>query len=273
MAKKNDNPFLERYGEWALIAGAAEGVGAGFSEILAQKGMNLVMADVRETPLHELADKLRTSQGIQVIEIRQDLSEENAAENCLNRIKEVDCRLLVYVPAYSRVKSFYHHSHEELDKYIDLNARTPLQIVHAFVNHLKGSHKGGGIILMSSLAGITGSKYISPYAATKAFNILLSTSLFFELKEKGVDILACCAGPTDTPGLRSSEPQMKGSWPGVSDPLDVARHAVKNLGRKPVCIPGWKNRFSSFILTRFLSRKQAVKIVCDSMEKIYPVNP
>jgi short-subunit dehydrogenase len=39
------NDSVSRYGEWALIAGAAEGTGAAFSTTFAGYGMNLILAD------------------------------------------------------------------------------------------------------------------------------------------------------------------------------------------------------------------------------------
>jgi len=37
--------FKEKYGPWAIIAGAAEGLGEAWSRALARRGLNLIMVD------------------------------------------------------------------------------------------------------------------------------------------------------------------------------------------------------------------------------------
>ena len=58
------------------------------------------------------------------------------------------------------------------------------------------SRRRGGIILMSSGAGLQGAPYYSHYAATRAYNIVLAESLWAEFKPHDVDVLACVAGMT-----------------------------------------------------------------------------
>jgi len=269
MYKSTMKAFKDCYGMWALVAGAAEGIGESFTEALAKKGMNLVMVDINSVAMRTLAQKIRNQYHVDIKEITLDLSEKDVWVNCMKAIGELDCRLLVYVPAYSHVKPFYENSGEELDHYIDLNTRTPIQLIRAFTDQIK-TGRPGGIILMSSLAGIKGPKYSAPYAATKAFSIMLSEGLFHEFRENGIDIMTCCAGMTDTSTFWSSKPEIRSKWPGVLDPEKVVSYALKKLGKKAVSIPGWKNRLSYFFLTRLLSRTFAIRLIAKSMEKIYP---
>ncbi|MEI6456829.1 MAG: SDR family NAD(P)-dependent oxidoreductase [bacterium] len=262
------DPFSKEYGEWALVAGAAEGIGAAFCEALAARKMNLAMVDIRGAFLHETAERIGKSFGVQTRCLVQDLAEKEAWIECLKFLGLLDCRLLVYVPAYSPVKFFLKNSSEEIDRYIHLNSLTPLHLVHALTERMreKGS---GGIILMSSLAGLIGPKFVAPYAATKAFNIVLAESLFHELRSSGIAITACCAGPTSTPTYWSSLPDNQKTTPDVMEPGRVAEYALQNLGKKAVCIPGRKNRFFYFILLRILPRPVASRLVSLEMGKMY----
>jgi short-subunit dehydrogenase len=58
----------------------------------------------------------------------------------------------------------------------------------------------GGLVIMSSLAGLQGSPPISVYAATKAFGAVLAEGLWAELRGTGVDVVTCVAGAVETPG-------------------------------------------------------------------------
>ena len=51
-------PFADRYGPWALVAGASEGVGAAYARAMAERGLNVVLLARRQTVLDELADAI-----------------------------------------------------------------------------------------------------------------------------------------------------------------------------------------------------------------------
>ena len=52
------NDAVSRYGDWALVAGAAEGIGAAFTTALAGCGMNLILVDNKQDSMDRLADEL-----------------------------------------------------------------------------------------------------------------------------------------------------------------------------------------------------------------------
>lgn len=257
----------EQYGEWALVAGAAEGIGKAFAVTLAKCGQHLVMVDHHAAALKSLSSQIEKEYGVKTRSLVFDLAGESAAGKCMEAIQNLDCRCMIYIPAYSKVRSFLSNSPEDIDCFINLNCRTPIQLVHAFSANIKGS---GGIILMSSLAGLIGPQFVAPYASTRAFNIVLAESLFHEFKIKNIDIIACCAGITSTPTYWASQPDKTANAPGIMEAETVAVFALQQLGKKAICIPGWKNRFSYFLLTRILSRKQASALVSKSMRKMYP---
>ena len=262
------NDFLQRYGEWALVAGAADGIGAAFSETLAGRGMNLVMSDNNVDLLNEFSSRIEKTYKIKTRLLHEDLSAKGAWKNCMDAIASCDCRLLVYVPSYSPVRRFLNNEERDLDLFLDLNCRTPLKLCHAFGNKMK-NEKSSGIILVSSLAGLIAPVWSAVYAGTKAFSIQLAQSLNAELKEHAIDVTVCCAGITDTSTFHSSGPVMKAIGGGIMDPAEVADYAIKNLGKKAICIPGWKNRMIYFFLTRLISRNTASSLVNHAMRKIY----
>jgi short-subunit dehydrogenase len=267
--KINMSDYLRQFGQWGLVAGAAEGLGAAYCEELARKGVNVIMVDIQEDKMETLARRLENSYGIKTRLLVQDLAMEEAPERCMQAINELGCRLLIYNAAYSRVKPFLSAGPEEPDLYVDVNVRAPLKLVYAFVRKLKSNNHSGGILLMSSLAGLWGTKFVAMYSGTKAFNLLLAEALSHELKPYNIKISACCAGAIATPGYLGSHPARGFGRPGVMDPNRVAFIALKRLGRKTVIIPGFSNRLSCFLLTRILPRRISSFLVNNTMGRTY----
>jgi short-subunit dehydrogenase len=131
-----------------------------------------------------------------------------------------------------------------------------------FAPRLKARGKGG-IIIMSSLAGIYGGPYVATYAATKAFGCVLAESLAGELGGDGVDVLACVAGPTRTPTYEKNSP-------GALSPMAperVVAEALAALGRTPRLVPGTANRLTSRLMA-MLPRRWVIPLVAAQTRKI-----
>ncbi|MGW8316106.1 MAG: SDR family NAD(P)-dependent oxidoreductase [Bacteroidales bacterium] len=260
----------EVYGSWALVAGAAEGLGQAYAVSLAQKGFGLVLVDQQEEPLQQLAKELEGNYGIQVRVLLLDLADRDASEAILSVIEETSCRLLIYNAAFSRVRRFSENSQEDLDRYVEVNVRTPLLLVHAFIAHFREtSSRRKGIILMSSLAGSWGSRLLAPYGATKAFTQVLAESLSHEWKGEGFDILVSITGATATPGYLSSLPDDRKPPGTVMEPGSVPEEVFRALGKRSFVIPGFSNKLVYFLLSRILPRRISLGIMDRSVARLY----
>jgi short-subunit dehydrogenase len=179
------------------------------------------------------------------------------------------CRLLVYVAGWSRVARFTALDPAELDGFLAVNTRTLLHLVHGFTKRLTASGEKGGIILVSSLAGLIGPQYVATYAATKAFSIRLAEALHGELKPHGIDVMACIAGTVSTPTYWLSKPSFEKMKPQVMAPADVAAYALAKLGKRITCIPGFTNRWQYFLLMNLVPLRMARRLVNSAMKKMY----
>lgn len=260
----------DKYGDWVAIIGAAKGIGEGFSNELAKQNMNLILVDNDAMALTKRDYELKTSYAVKTETLFLDLNDQGSTDQIIKIIKERKCRLVIYNAAFSRVKKFKDLSTEELDSFVGVNIRSLLHLVHAFSRYLIGESKNGGIIMMSSLAGLLGMQLVAPYAASKAFTWNLAEALFHELKENEIDVMACIAGATNTETYLATQPRYKGIKPQIQNPREVAKNAIENLGKKALYISGWNNRFNYFILTRILPRKMAARIANKVIKEMYP---
>jgi hypothetical protein len=258
-----------KYGTTALIAGASEGIGAAFAEILAKNKIDLVLIARRPQPLEKLAEELKEKHNVNVCCISCDLSGDGALEEITDGLTGKEIDILIYNAALSHIGPFIEYNTKDYLNMMRVNMTTPLQMVHFFGDKML-KRRRGAIVLMTSLAGFQGSGYLSVYAATKAFNRVLAESLWYEWKENNVDVIACCAGATLTPGYIKSNPGNAGFFaPKVLRPSQLAEECLKKLGLKPAIIPGRGNRLASFFMQRILPRKQAIITMGDNTKRLY----
>ena len=263
------SPFTSRYGPWAIVAGASEGIGAAFARALAARGLDLVLVARRAPPLVDLADELETRHKVSVQSLALDLGEPGSVAELLAATGNRDIGLLVWNAALSVMGPFLDQPVEAHLMELELNVRAPMTAVHALGRRMV-ERRRGGIILLSSLSGMQGTGLIANYAATKAWNRVLAEGLWWELGKSGVDVLACIAGATDTPGYRGSAPKpgTDGNVP-VQSPDQVATEALAALGRQPSIVTGRKNRLAAALMARLLPRRAAVRLMGRTMDRMY----
>jgi short-subunit dehydrogenase len=261
--------FSSRYGPWAVIAGASVGIGAEFARQLASRGLNLVLVARRPEPLRDLSARLQQAYGHEVRSLELDLGAPDLATEIREGTGDLEVGLLVYNAALSSIGPFLDQDLESQLAIIDVNCRGPLILAHELGRRM-ADRRRGGILLMSSLSGLQGSPYISTYAATKAYNLVLGEGLWYELRERGVDVLAFCAGATRTPGYEESRPR---SGRFLSAPVmetePVVSHALAALGRRPSGVAGWVNRLAGIVMSRLLPRRIAVATMGRTTRAMY----
>src|ERR1700730_9571954 len=92
----------------------------------------------------------------------------------------------------------------------------------------------GGVVLMSSGAGLAGCPYHAPYAASKAFDLVLGESLSSEWRRHGVDVMSVIGPAMDTPTYRASiPPEVLAVTPPAIAPHLVVEEVLGALGSCP----------------------------------------
>jgi short-subunit dehydrogenase len=257
--------FRDRYGPWAVVAGASAGLGEAFARELAARGLNLLLLARRQQALEALAAGLRRDHAVEVRIEAVDLARPDLAPVVERAAAGAEIGLLVYNAAHSVIGPFVERDVAEHLRVIDVNCRGPLVLAHLLGGAMARRGRGG-VILMTSLAGSQGNPLLSSYAASKAFNLVLAEGLWAELGARGVDVLACRAGATRTPGYAASRPRR--SVP-LMEPGAVARQALAALGRGPSTVAGALNRIAAFAFARLLPRRASIGIMGRATRRLY----
>ena len=65
--------FATKYGPWALVAGASDGVGAAFAKGLAERGVNVVLLARRQAVLDQVAAEIKSETSAETRTLAIDL--------------------------------------------------------------------------------------------------------------------------------------------------------------------------------------------------------
>jgi len=252
--------FSQRYGPWALVAGASEGLGAAYARALAARGMNLVLVARRRGPLDDLATQIGSASGVEMRCYEGDLACDTFLGDLLAACSDLDLGLVVYNAAQAPIGDFASRGREDLMRVVDVNVRAPMVLLRALLPGMIDRGRGA-VVLMSSFTGNLGTPRIASYAASKAFLRVLGESLWYELKDQGIRVVACSAGAIRTPGYAAAAGK---DAPGTLDAEKVVEHTLRSLDRGPVVMPGLVNRLSTLFMTRVLPRRAAIGILARS---------
>lgn len=265
MTHNTQDAFRTRYGPWALVAGASEGLGAEFATQLAARGLNLLLIARREELLKTLGAQLTRTYAVEVRTLPLDLAREDLEHVVREATADLEIGLLVYNAAVSMIGPYFEIPLKDHLREIAVNCRAPMTL--AYLLGLPMLKRGrGGILLMSSLGGAQGSALLVNYTATKAYNRLLAEGLWDELRGQGVDVLTSCPAAVSTPGYLASAP--RGSMSSMT-PQAVVRESLAALGRGPAIIPGRTYRLANVFMQRFLPRKSAIKLMGRVTRRMY----
>lgn len=258
--------FVERYGPWALVAGASEGLGAEFARQLAARGLSVLLLSRRAEPLQQLATELMQRYPVKARVAVIDLAAPELEEQLRAAVADLEIGLLVYNAAYSTLGGFLDQELAPKLRSIEVNCRGPVILSHVLGRQM-AARRRGGIILMASLAASQGVPLVATYAATKAFDLILAEGLWEELGRLGIDVVGCRAGATRTPGYERARPQSGDGIVGETGP--VVRATLEALGRRPTVVPGLVNGLAAFFLGRLLPRRTAVQFMGKTMRSMY----
>lgn len=257
----------EKYGPWALVTGAARGLGYEFARQLAERGFSLILVDKLDDQLAESASALSANDDIDVIYYCVDLAQDHFMGGLLEAIGDRQVGLLINNAGIAKIGEFLPQSIDFLTAQLSVNTRAVLHLTHYFANKMAEQERGG-IIIVGSLAAEVASAYNANYCGTKAYDVKFAESLWAELRPRGIDVLGFMPSSTATPGYAAEGSKMTES---IMDVESTVSDALRFLGRVPSVVAGKNNRISNFVMTRLLSRMKAIQLVSSHIRKTFLV--
>lgn len=257
--------MFRNFETYALVTGAASGMGRVYAEKLAAKGYNLVIVDINAKGLEETAAMVRaeiaSAEGVsdelknsfKVLPVVQDLSVMEAADLIWEKTEAEGCvvEVLVNNAGVMYCQGIAETSERMLKLIMMVHMNTPLLLCRKYIGGMKD--RGCGYILnISSLAAWMSWPGIGMYGNTKRFVRDYSRELRIECQKTGVSVTNAYFGAVDTPLIPLKDSLRKlarGLMVMITPEKAVERALRATFKRRRGTMPGFLNKlFWPFIV-------------------------
>ena len=237
MPERRQGRLAKRYGPWAVVTGASDGIGRDIAQRLAEAGIHLVLVARRRDRLEQVAAELAHRCAVETRVVAVDLARTDSPDAVVAATKDLPVGLLAACAGFGSSGPLIAGDLESDLQMVDVNCRAVLALTQPFARRF-AEQRRGGIILMSSLLAFQGVARAANYAATKAYVQTLAEGLHRELRPHGVDVLAAAPGP-----VHSGFAARAGMTLGMGlQPKQIGAATLKALGRRATVRPGWLSK-------------------------------
>lgn len=200
-------------GKVALVTGAGRGIGKAIAVRFAQEGANVAFTDLAINEAVEETVKEIEALGVKAKAYASNAANFDETHEVVKQVVEDFGRIDVLVNNAGITKDglMMRMSEAQWDAVINVNLKSAFNFIHA-VTPIMAKQRGGSIINMSSVVGVSGNAGQCNYSASKAGMIGLAKSIAKEMGPRG--IRANCIAPgfiiTDMTNQLSQE--VKDQW-------------------------------------------------------------
>ena len=211
----------ELKGQIALVTGASRGIGLATARALAEAGATVAAVARDEGRASAAAGEL-PGEGHRgyAADVADSASVASLVERLESELGVPD--ILVNNAGITRDNLLMRLKDDDWQEVIDTNLRGAFNTIRALSRGMM-KKRGGRIINVSSVVGITGNKGQANYAASKAGLIGLTKSVARELASRGILVNAVAPGYIDT--------EMTASLPATARDALLTQISVGRLGR------------------------------------------
>jgi len=196
-------------GKVAVVTGAAKGIGFACAHSLGRRGAKVVVADC-DGPAAKKAVEALAKEGITAADVTVDVSKtaevDQMIQAAVSKFGSVD--IVVANAGIVKVAPFLEMTEEQWDSVIDVNLKGVFLTCQAAAKQMVEQNKvtpgrGGAIITMSSVNGVTAIPTIASYNASKGGIENLTRCMALALIEHGIRVNAVGPGSIMTEVLQA----------------------------------------------------------------------
>ncbi len=191
-------------GRVAVVTGGGRGVGRAVARLLAGSGAGVVVASRTLADVQAVADDITASGGAACAvccDVSDGDSVAHLAREAVGALGGVD--ILVTSAGIALSAPFHRTSFDDWQRVLAVNAGGTFLCMQAFLPAML-ERGWGRVVTVASIAGLSGDRYTSAYAASKHAVLGLMRSVAAEVAGRGVTVNAVCPGFLDTDMTRET---------------------------------------------------------------------
>ena len=214
----------------AILTGASSGLGKEFlAEVVRQfpDVDQLILIARRQERLAQLALDYPQKR---VIILPLDLTQPASFDSLEAQLAELkpDVKMLINNAGFGTLGDFADMDRDSQTRMVDLNVRALTALTRIALPYMS---RGSFVLNVCSIAAFCPNPRMTVYCSTKAYVLSFSKSLRYELKPKGINVLAVCPGPMSTEflplaGITNENSKTFATLP-YCNPPQVARGALR----------------------------------------------
>jgi uncharacterized protein len=258
---------LDLTSRWILVTGASSGLGRELARVLARDyGSNLVIVARRRERLDELASELESKHGVSVRAVTADLGQIDQVDRAFaEATQDTPLYGAILNAGMTHFGKWDELGWEEYERMHALNVTSVVRMTTKLLPYLEKRRESGGLMLVSSMAGLVPTPYQTAYSATKAFLVHYGCGLHHEMWPRGVSVTTFVPGGIRTEMTEGAVFNDLRSW--LMPAERCASEAVKAFrDRQYVFSPGFVYRWGSAV-TRLLPQRFFISRVADQYRK------
>ena len=217
-------------GKWALVTGAAKGIGRGIAVELAQAGCNIIVNDYSDQQGADETAAMVRETGRSSYVVLADVSTGESADTLFAAIKTLD--ILVNNAGVQTWKALVDVEESEWDRVIATNLKGCFLCSQRAARLMRDSGRGGRIINIGSGCNRVGFPRLIAYTASKGGIETFTKVSAAELGKYGITVNCVAPGAIETERTKLEAGDYATTWAAatpmgrVGNPQDVGRAVV-----------------------------------------------